>query len=294
MKLNNRQRENLYGYLFIGIWIIGFAWLTLYPLIMSLIYSMNKVTITVADGIVLNNVKFQNFIDVFSTDFDFVNELTKFIGEIFLFVPIIIIISIMVSLLLNQKIKLRGIFRSFFFLPVIIASGPMINELLKQGAGTIPMLENPEIAETLSQLPRFLRDPISSLFSQMIMVLWFSGVQIVLFLAALQKLDSSIYEAASIDGASPWEMFWKITLPALKPMVLVSSIYSIVFLATFSNNKVITYIQSKMFDITKGYGYSSALAWIYFVVVAILLAFVYLLFKPKKEEKAKWMPAYKK
>ncbi len=287
MKLNNRQRENLYGYLFIGIWIIGFAWLTLYPLIMSLIYSMNKVTITVADGIVLNNVKFQNFIDVFSTDFDFVNELTKFIGEIFLFVPIIIIISIMVSLLLNQKIKLRGIFRSFFFLPVIIASGPMINELLKQGAGTIPMLENPEIAETLSQLPRFLRDPISSLFSQMIMVLWFSGVQIVLFLAALQKLDSSIYEAASIDGASPWEMFWKITLPALKPMVLVSSIYSIVFLATFSNNKVITYIQSKMFDITKGYGYSSALAWIYFVVVAILLAFVYLLFKPKKEEKAK-------
>jgi ABC-type sugar transport system permease subunit len=287
MKLNNRQRENLYGYLFIGIWIIGFAWLTLYPLIMSLIYSMNKVTITVADGIVLNNVKFQNFIDVFSTDFDFVNELTKFIGEIFLFVPIIIIISIMVSLLLNQKIKLRGIFRSFFFLPVIIASGPMINELLKQGAGTIPMLENPEIAETLSQLPRFLRDPISSLFSQMIMVLWFSGVQIVLFLAALQKLDSSIYEAASIDGASPWEMFWKITLPALKPIVLVSSIYSIVFLATFSNNKVITYIQSKMFDITKGYGYSSALAWIYFVVVAILLAFVYLLFKPKKEEKAK-------
>ena len=229
MKLNNRQRENLYGYLFIGIWIIGFAWLTLYPLIMSLIYSMNKVTITVADGIVLNNVKFQNFIDVFSTDFDFVNELTKFIGEIFLFVPIIIIISIMVSLLLNQKIKLRGIFRSFFFLPVIISSGPMINELLKQGAGTIPMLENPEIAETLSQLPRFLRDPISSLFSQMIMVLWFSGVQIVLFLAALQKLDSSIYEAASIDGASPWEMFWKITLPALKPMVLVSSIYSIVF-----------------------------------------------------------------
>ena len=137
MKLNNRQRENLYGYLFIGIWIIWFAWLTLYPLIMSLIYSMNKVTITVADGIVLNNVKFQNFIDVFSTDFDFVNELTKFIGEIFLFVPIIIIISIMVSLLLNQKIKLRGIFRSFFFLPVIIASGPMINELLKQGAGTI-------------------------------------------------------------------------------------------------------------------------------------------------------------
>ena len=111
-----------------------------------------------------------------------------------------------------------------------------------------------------------------------------SGVQIVLFLAALQKLDSSIYEAASNDGASPWEMFWKITLPALKPMVLVSSIYSIVFLATFSNNKVITYIQSKMFDITKGYGYSSALAWIYFVVVAILLAFVYLLFKPKKEK----------
>ncbi|NMA04838.1 MAG: sugar ABC transporter permease [Acholeplasmataceae bacterium] len=287
MKLTNRQRENLYGYLFIGIWIIGFLWLTLYPLIMSFVYSLNKVTITASEGIILTNIGFKNYIDIFSTDFNFVNALTTFIGEIFLFVPIIIIMAIIIALILNQKIKFRGIFRSIFFLPVIISSGPMINELVKQGAGTVPFFENPEVTDALSQLPKIIADPILSLFSQMIIVLWFSGVQIVLFLSALQKVDGEIYEAASIDGASPWEMFWKITLPTLKPTVLVSSIYSIVFLATFSSNAVIGHIQSNMFEITKGYGYSSALAWIYFIVISILLAIAFVLFKQRKERKVR-------
>ncbi|MGI6770968.1 MAG: sugar ABC transporter permease [Acholeplasmataceae bacterium] len=287
MKLSNRQRENLYGYLFIGIWIIGFLWLTLYPLIMSFIYSLNKVTITAADGIVLTPIKLQNYVDIFSKDFNFVNALTDFIGEIVLFVPIIIIMSIIIALLLNQKIRLRGVFRSIFFLPVIIASGPMITELIRQGAGTVPIFEDAEALAFVEQLPRFLANPILSLFSKMIIVLWFSGVQIVLFLAALQKVDSEIYEAASIDGASPWEMFWKITLPTLKPTILISSIYTIVFLATFSSNSVLVHIQNNMFDITTGYGYSSALAWIYFVVISILLGIVYLLFKQRKERKEK-------
>ena len=286
MKLSNRQRENLYGYLFIGIWIIGFLWLTLYPLIMSFIYSLNKVTITAADGIVLTPIKLQNYVDIFSKDFNFVNALTDFIGEIVLFVPIIIIMSIIIALLLNQKIRLRGVFRSIFFLPVIIASGPMITELIRQGAGTVPIFEDAEALAFVEQLPRFLANPILSLFSKMIIVLWFSGVQIVLFLAALQKLIVKFMKRHQLMVLVRG-MFWKITLPTLKPTILISSIYTIVFLATFSSNSVLVHIQNNMFDITTGYGYSSALAWIYFVVISILLGIVYLLFKQRKERKEK-------
>lgn len=288
IRVTNKKRETFYGYLFISIWVIGFLFLTVYPLFMSFIFSLNKVTITGSEGIKMTFSGIKNYIDIFTSDLDFVDYLTAFLGQIILYVPIILIISIVIAILLNQKIKLRGVFRSVFFLPVIIASGPVINELLKQGAGTIPLLEETGILEQLSKtLPDFLANPIALLFDEMIIVLWFSGVQIVLFLAGLQKISSEIYEAAQIDGASPWESFWKITLPSLKSIIMVSAVYTIVMLATFSNNSIIGHIQKVMFDTTKGYGYSSALAWIYFIVIAFLLGIVAFLLKNQKEKKIK-------
>jgi ABC-type sugar transport system permease subunit len=111
----------------------------------------------------------------------------------------------------------------------------------------------------------------------------------VLFLAGLQKLSKEIYEAAEIDGASPWEKFWKITLPSLKSIIFVSAIYTIVMLATFSNNEIITYIQSSgvMFSSDKGYGYASTLAWIYFIVIVVLLVITALVLGNKREKKEK-------
>ncbi|PKK96928.1 MAG: sugar ABC transporter permease, partial [Tenericutes bacterium HGW-Tenericutes-3] len=202
--------------------------------------------------------------------------------------PIILIVSMLIAIILNQKIKLRGFFRSIYFLPVIIVSGPVINELLQQDAGTIPIIQELAVIETIeSLLPAFLADPIIGIFSKIIIVLWFSGVQIVLFLAGLQKIDQEIYEAAQIDGASPWESFWKITLPSLKNIILVSSVYTIVMLATFSTNSIIKHIQTVMFDTSKGYGYSAALAWVYFIIVALILGITVMLIayqkKPEKE-----------
>jgi ABC-type sugar transport system permease subunit len=106
---------------------------------------------------------------------------------------------------------------------------------------------------------------------------------VILFLAGLQKLDKTMYEAAQIDGASAWETFWKITLPSLKSIILVSAIYTVVTLATFSNNPIILFISRAMFDPTKGYGYASALAWIYFMVIVILLVIVTILIVPKEQ-----------
>jgi ABC-type sugar transport system permease subunit len=200
-----------------------------------------------------------------------------------LFVPVMNILAIMIAILLNRQFKFRGFFRAIFFLPVIITSGPVIAELLRQGAGTIPSISESGFLDILANLlPDFLNAPLQSLFSQIIFMLWFSGVQVVLYLAGLQKLDQSMYEAAQIDGANVWESFWKITLPSLKPMIVVSSIYTIVTLATFANNPIILWISNVMFNPNFGYGYAAALAWVYFFIIALMLLVTTRLVSPKE------------
>ncbi|HHT55082.1 MAG TPA: sugar ABC transporter permease [Acholeplasma sp.] len=290
IKITNKRRNALAGYMFISIWLIGFIVLAAYPLIRSLIFSFQKVTISGAQGILTVGVGFNNYLTIFTQDLEFLRMIQEFVFEMILYVPIILTIAMIIAMMLNQKIKLRGFFRAIYFLPVVIASGPVINELLNQGAGSVPIIEDLGMLEVLSGfLPMVIARPLSSLFSEMIMILWFSGVQIVLFLAGLQKLSKEIYEAAEIDGASPWEKFWKITLPSLKSIIFVSAIYTIVMLATFSNNEIITYIQSSgvMFSSDKGYGYASTLAWIYFIVIVVLLVITALVLGNKREKKEK-------
>jgi ABC-type sugar transport system permease subunit len=283
-QVTNRQREAWMGYAFISVWLVGFISLTAWPLIQSFIFSFNQITIAGGEGIRLMFISWTNYIRIFTEDLDFLTRLQNFIGEMILFVPVMNILALLIAILLNRPFKLRSFFRAVFFLPVIITSGPVIAELLRQGAGTLPTLNNATILTIITNvLPTFLSTPMLSLFSQIIFMLWFSGVQVVLYLAGLQKLDQSMYEAAQIDGANVWESFWKITLPSLRPMIMVSTIYTIVTLATFANNPVILMIANGMFDPNKGYGYASGLAWIYFIVIALLLAIAVVLIRPKEK-----------
>lgn len=282
-QLTNRQRESLTGYAFIGIWLVGFIFLTMIPLIESFVYSLNRITIVGGEGIRLTMVGFANYINLFTTDLTFLSRLQNFVFEMVLFVPVMNILAIIIAILLNRQFKFRGFFRAIFFLPVIITSGPVIAELLRQGAGTIPSISQSGFLDILANLlPDFLNAPLQSLFSQIIFMLWFSGVQVVLYLAGLQKLDQSMYEAAQIDGANVWESFWKITLPSLKPMIVVASIYTIVTLATFANNPIILWISSVMFNPNFGYGYAAALAWVYFLIIALMLLVTTRLVSPKE------------
>jgi ABC-type sugar transport system permease subunit len=282
--LTRSQREGLIGYAFIGVWLFGFIFLTMIPLFQSLIFSFNRITIVGGEGIRLALVGFANYINLFTTDLTFLSRIQDFVLEILIFVPVMNILAIMIAMLLNRQFKFRGFFRAIFFLPVIITSGPVISELLRQGAGTLPAFSESGFLEILSQfLPAFLNGPFQSLFSQIIFMLWFSGVQVVLYLAGLQKLDQSMYEAAQIDGANAWESFWKITLPSLRPMIIVSIVYTIVTLATFANNPIILWISSVMFNPNLGYGYASALAWVYFVIITLLLLISVRLVNPKEK-----------
>lgn len=282
-KMSRGLRENLIGYSFIGIWILGFVIFMLYPFISSIVYSLSEVKI-LGTGIEFTFQWFENFRNIFQLEegFAFVEALISFLKELVFQVPIIIVFSVLIAVLLNQPIKGRGVFRSIFFLPVIISSGPVINELISQGAGGANIFESYGFISIIENtLNPALAAPIVSVFSQIIIIFWFSGVQILIFLAGLQKVDRQIYEAARVDGAGPWESFWKITLPSLSNLVFINIIYTIVLLATFSENAVIVSIKSNMFNINTGYGMASAMAWVYFIVVMLIIGIVGLIFIPK-------------
>jgi len=271
--MKRNLRNNLVGWSFLSIWAIGFILFMAYPLILSFYYSLSKVTLS-GEGIIVDFIWFENYRQIFSSaaGFSFLQSVRDFAFEILFKVPIITVFAIIIAVLLNQKMKLRGLFRAVYFLPVIIASGPVINQLISQGAATIPLVEESGLIDLInSTFTESLAKPIANIFSELIVILWFSGVQILVCIAALQKIDRSTYEAAMIDGAGPWESFWKITMPALKSMVTVSIIFTIINLATFSENDAILHIKNNMFALDTGFGFSSAVAWIYFIALALIL-----------------------
>jgi ABC-type sugar transport system permease subunit len=272
IRITNKRRRAIIGTAFVAPWIIGFLVFSLRPMIYALYLSFQHVKVTPL-GIKTEFTGWDNYKYAFVSDTTFVEKVLDYLREMVLNVPIIVTFSLIIALLINQKIKFRGVFRTIFFLPVVITSGPVINELLSQGVTTIPNIESYAMFSLIKDsLSPAIAGPIMYLFKQIIMVLWFSGVQILIFLAGLQKVDHSLYEAARIDGASPWETFWKLTLPMLKPLIMVNFIYSVVYISTFALNKIIVMIKENMFNTLTGFGYATAIAWIYFVIIALVLA----------------------
>ena len=207
-----------------------------------------------------------NYKDAFLSDVKFVDVLIEYVGEIILYVPIVIVFALAISLILNMKLKGKGFFRTLFFLPVIIISGPVMEEFIDQGVTSIQGVDQMSFYKDL-----ILGTLLNTLVNSFVMILWFSGVQILIFLSALQKIDRPIYEAAQIDGASRWEAFWKITLPTMRPMIILNIVYTIISISTFTLNEVIIVIQENSFSSTTGLGYAAALAWIYFIILLLII-----------------------
>lgn len=278
------KRDAITGLLFISPWIVGALLFLAYPLIISFRYALNNIRITPI-GMSFDFVGYGNFTQILLSDPDFPTKLIDYLVSTVLSVPIIVVFALIISIMLNQKVKGKSFFRLIFFLPVIIVSGPILGMLSAEGAGSITAIDTQTITAAISSvLPMALADPISKIFENMVTILWYSGVQILIFLSSLQKIDSSMYEAAKIDGGGDWECFWKITLPNVKPMILLNCVYTIVFISNNDQNSIIELIKSSMFSGTqeKGYGYASAMAWLYSFVVLLLVGIFALLFFSKK------------
>jgi len=277
-------RREMKGYIFLLPWLIGFVVFFALPLVQSFIYSLSNVKMTAA-GRKMSYAGFQNYAYLFNEDTVFTGLLSAFYQDAVLRLAVILVFSLVIAMMLNHNIKGKGVYRTIFFLPIIVVSGPVLQRLMDEGATTVPLIESYGVSGIISALlPGSLANPLNSLFTQLILVLWYSGVPILIYMAGLQKIDKVVYEAALIDGAGGWVAFWKITLPALRPMILINGIYTLVFLATSGLNDVIAEINSRMFNTSfgGGYGVASAMAWVYTVTLAVGLSVIYLVTKPRK------------
>ncbi len=279
------KREARFGYVFVAPWILGVLLFLLFPLGQSFYYMWYNIRITPL-GTNFTFVGTGNFTQIWLENPEFPQQLVTYIWQTIVEVPVITVFALIIAMMLNSKIHLKGFFRLIFFLPVIIVSGPVMNMLVSEGASSIPAMNTQSVVAALDTfLPSSVATSIGELFSNMIMILWYSGVQILIFLSALQKVDPSMYEAAKIDGGSGWECFWKITLPTIKPMILLNAIYTVIFLSGNEQNELINMIKSAMFSGTKekGYGYASAMAWMYSVVITLIVLLFFLLLGSKRD-----------
>lgn len=290
------KRDAIAGLLFITPWIIGALLFLAYPLVTSFRYALHNMRMTPL-GMRFRYVGYGNFTEILFSQTDFTTEMISYLVSTIISVPIIVVFALIIAIMLNQNVKGKGFFRLIFFLPVIIVSGPILGMLNQEGAGSLTSIDTQAITTILeNSLPGALADPISDLFENMVTILWYSGVQILIFISALQKIDRAMYEAAKIDGGSGWECFWKITLPNIKPMILLNIVYTIVFISNNEQNSIIGLIQDSMFSGTqeKGYGYASAMAWMYSIVVLLMVGLFAGLFMSRKDVYEKQVKKAKK
>lgn len=267
-------QRKIWGSIFISNWVLGFLIFMAFPLAYSFYMSFNHLEI-LATGLKVEYRGLTHYKTIlFENGRYLYEELFPFLRQALIMIPVIVIFALLIAIMLNQRFAGRTTFRVIFFLPVIFTTGQIIQEFMAQGEGNIDFLERYNVSYFVNQLfPGSWAAPIISVLGSFVLVLWYSGVQILIFLAGRQTVSGSIYEAARIDGATPWETFWKITLPEMVPFILLNMIYTVVDLFTFPTNPIITRVSAQA-----NYGLSSALAWIYFSIILVFLGIIFLIF----------------
>lgn len=282
-----KKREIREGYLLLMPWLLGYFAFTLFPFLYSFWLSFSEVTISTTNGIITKFVGLQWYKDALTVNTSYTLSLLDSLKFVVLSTPMVVVCAMILAILLNGKYPGRTFFRVLFFFPVVIISGPVVSQLLDTSAAAVIHPENYAVYDFILKLPDILSAPLTYIFENLVMILWFSGVQIIFFLAALQKIDQPVKEAAAIDGASSWQMFWKIYLPYLKPIALINTVYTVILLSGFSNNKVNSEIEKNMHVTGKIYGYSAAMAWIYFFCLIVVLLAVFLVLKPRERRRSR-------
>lgn len=294
-KIPYEKKKGLYGYGFIALWFIGTLWLFIIPVLTSLWYSLcDTQLLAKADalekgmtsaGIYTEFNGFKNFVNAFTVDTEFLPKLGSSLGEILPNTLVIMIFSLFIAVILNQKFRGRTLARAIFFLPVLIATGPVISvingDMTSQGISDASQFSTLFKTDLVTELIEFIgiynlnqtfTDVIKNITSDVLNLVWNSGIQILIFLSALQTIPPSAKEAASIEGATAWEFFWKITFPYISPMILSNLVYTVIDAFVSTDNQVMEYVlkQSGNWE----YGYAAALAWIYFAIVGACLGLI--------------------
>ncbi len=278
-KSNFEKRRSRTGYMFLAPWMFATVLLLIYPIIFSLSLSLGHINNYVTYN--MDFVGIENYREAFVVDEVFLPVLLNAIKDMLINTPMILVFALLVAIMLDRDIRLKGMFRLIFFLPVLLGTGYVMKQLLAQDVQGDSM----ELARGLllpqsiqSYLGTTVTGYITEFFNRITLVMWKSGVPIVLTLSGLQSISMSLYEASRIDGASEWEIFWKITLPMITPILLLDAVYTIISYA-MDDSSVLNYIVEQAFSKSK-FEYSAAMGWIYFAIVLILLGIVFLIIRP--------------
>lgn len=284
----NRGIESLksrYGLMFIMPWIIGLIIFFFIPIIQSVIYSFSDVTI-IAGGVETKWVGFAKYDEIINHDANYMDWLGESLGNFAYSLPIILVLSLILAMTLNQKFRGRLFFRALYFLPVIIASGKVMSfifttkpeELSSMGvssgmaSGMISIEDLTGALNLSTEIAGFISSAINNIFN----LIWSCGIQIVLFLAGLQSIPGALYEASKVEGATKWEEFWFITFPMLSRITLLVGVFTMVEL--FINERSV--LIEKVYGMMRSgkYDIPSAMVWFYFIVACVVMGILMFLF----------------
>ncbi len=284
-KISLEERKANYGWIFVLPFVLGLILVYIPILIDSAWFGFAYVEESIVNG---ENVKVVETVGLLyykqALSSDFLQNLLAGLEQLLLDVPAILIFSLFIAVVLNQKMVGRAAFRAIFFVPVILATGLMesiaardvtsnsgLEEELESDNALLSLLNVEALFSSMkvgTELVTYVVDLVNKIYD----IINYSGVQMLIFLAGLQAISPSIYEACRIDGASSWETFWKITFPMISPMILVNGIYTIIDSFTRSDNVVMSAILGKYNAGGDGQGIATAQSWIYFGMVLLVIA----------------------
>ncbi len=280
------------GWWFVLPFVLGILLIYLPILIDSVWFSFNSMKVMPGGGFSLEFVGIENYHNAIFDDPSYLQILVASIKQLIFDIPAIVIFALFMAIVLNQKMVGRAVFRAIFFIPVIISTGlidsidqsnTMLNYMSSGGidTGNANQSSAAEIINAVDvttflgsmevgvELVEYVVNIVNNIFD----IVNRSGVQMLIFLSGLQSISPSIYESATMESATAWETFWKITFPMISPMILVNAIYTVIDSFTSESNSVMSYISS-VYEQAEGRVLSSAMSWIYFIVVILIIAAV--------------------
>lgn len=288
-KMSLSKKHSYMGYLFILPWLIGFIWFYARSLFMTIEFSLNELTVNPGGGYTLDFVGLDNFIYAFRVHASYKQVLTTSVGNMLIDVPLITFFSLFMAMLLNRKFKGRTLVRAIFFLPVILNSGAIMDalELARAMMSGGISSASAELAEAASGsgvgiqyyvqmfgdlgIPDVLLEYLSGAVSRISDIINASGVQIIIFIAALQSIPGSMYEVANIEGATAYETFWKVTFPMIMPHIITNVVYTVV--DSFTQSEVVELAYDTAFT-QMNYGLSSVFSLVSTVITCLILVVV--------------------
>ncbi|MFP7478005.1 carbohydrate ABC transporter permease [Terribacillus saccharophilus] len=284
--MSSRLRSNLWGYLFIGPFIIGFLAFTIVPMLASLYFSFTEYGLFDAP----KWIGFENYIKMFTEDPRYINSLKVTIIYVFAGVPLRLAFALLVAMLLNVGSRAVGWYRTLYYLPSLIGGSVAVAIMWRNIFGDDGIVNLALKSMGIDSI-RWFGEPTAALWMLIFLSIWQFGSSMLIFLAGLKSIPASFYEAASVDGANFFQKFFRITLPMLSPVLLFNIIMqTISAFMTFVPAFIISKGTGGPLDGTLLYslylfkqgfeyfnmGYASAMAWVMLLIVAVLTGIIFL------------------